>query len=173
MVSTSDMPAVNNAGNTSTDQIGRPADPCVAEMPSRPISLAVSKPSPNRKPSGYKCQLRLTIPNNDRNIREINPLRDNSPCSASSVTSWPRLTAVNALAIATRMTMLSSAMTSRKPADTPVPITPPTCLNQSNLASSAPTESATSTEAMTTTVECPSAKKKPTAIGRLPGCISL
>ena len=30
---------------------------CAAAMPSRPTSVAVSKPRPNRKPSGYMCQL--------------------------------------------------------------------------------------------------------------------
>ena len=33
--------------------------------------------------------------------------------------------------------------------------------------------SATASEASTTTVECPSAKKKPTATGRFPSCINL
>ncbi len=57
MVSISVMPAVNSAGNTRIDQIGSPLDACVAAMARRPISVAVSKPSPNRKPSGYMCQL--------------------------------------------------------------------------------------------------------------------
>ncbi len=63
-------------------------------------------------------------------------------------------------------------MTSRNAAETPVPITPPIEANQANLASSAPTESATNSEAMMTTVECPSAKKNPAEIGRIPSCIS-
>ena len=57
-------------------------------------------------------------------------------------------------------------------AETLVPIAPPIELNQANLASSAPTDRATNNEAMMTTVECPSAKKNPAEIGRLPSCIS-
>jgi len=36
----------------------RPMVDCVAAIPSRAISVAVSNPSPNKKPSGYICQLR-------------------------------------------------------------------------------------------------------------------
>ena len=38
-------------------QIGTWLAPDVAARPSRATSLAVSKPSPNRTPSGYMCQL--------------------------------------------------------------------------------------------------------------------
>ena len=41
------------------DQGDSPWEASVAEMPSRPTSVAVSKPSPNSKPSGNMCQLRL------------------------------------------------------------------------------------------------------------------
>ncbi len=72
-----------------------------------------------------------------------------------------------------RIIVLMSAISSRNAADTPVPITPPNSLKPSNLASSAPTDSATSSDAATTTVEWPNAKNIPTATGRLPSCISL
>ena len=68
--------------------------------------------------------------------------------------------------------MLMRAMTRRKIAETPVPIVLPTALNQANFACSAPTERATSRDAMMTTVEWPSAKKNPAEIGRLPSCIN-
>src|SRR5580700_3634516 len=57
LLSTSDIPAVNSAGNTRIDQTDKPLDASAAEIPSTPISVAVSKPSPNRDPSGYICQL--------------------------------------------------------------------------------------------------------------------
>src|SRR5215469_1084541 len=63
------MPAVNSAGNTRIDQIDRPFDASAAEMPSNPISVAVSKPSPNKSPSGYMCQLREINRNRVRNSR--------------------------------------------------------------------------------------------------------
>ena len=56
------MPAVNSAGKTRIVQNDMPCAACVAEMPSRPISVAVSKPRPNRKPIGYMCQERDTTP---------------------------------------------------------------------------------------------------------------
>jgi len=61
------MPAVNNAGKTRIEQIGNPLDACAAEMPSKPISVAVSKPSANKNPSGYMCQLREINRNRVRN----------------------------------------------------------------------------------------------------------
>ena len=51
------------------DQIGNPFEACAAAMPSTPISVAVSKPSPNKKPSGYMCQLREISRNIGRNKR--------------------------------------------------------------------------------------------------------
>src|SRR5262249_47211527 len=64
------MPAANSAGNTMISHTGIPSPACVPEMPTRPISLAVSKLSPNKKPSGSMCQSFVTRPNtggaNDR-----------------------------------------------------------------------------------------------------------
>jgi hypothetical protein len=53
VVSISDMPAANRAGNTIMDQIDTPLAAAVAEMPRTATSVAVSNPSPNRNPSGY------------------------------------------------------------------------------------------------------------------------
>jgi hypothetical protein len=58
LLSTSDILAVNSAGNTRIEPIGNLSVASAAEMPSKPISLAVSKPSPNKSPSGHICQLR-------------------------------------------------------------------------------------------------------------------
>ena len=85
----------------------------------------------------------------------------------------PRLAAWKARYRETRIIMLTMAIASRKAADTVVPITLPNSLKPTNLASSAPTDSATSRDAAITTVECPIAKNSPTAIGLLSSCISL
>ena len=69
--------------------------------------------------------------------------------------------------------MLAAAMMNRNPAETRVPMTPPTVLNSSKYADSAVAVAATPAAARITTVEWPSAKKSPTLTGRLPCCISL
>ena len=71
------------------------------------------------------------------------------------------------------MTILAAATASRKSADTPVPINPPTSLKFSNFDCNAFIASGRKIDATTTTVECPSEKNRPTEIGRLPVCISL
>ncbi|MNN57938.1 hypothetical protein D3C81_1729530 [compost metagenome] len=50
------MPQVNNAGNTRMDQMDIPLEAPEAEMPNSEISVAVSKPRPNKKPTKYICQ---------------------------------------------------------------------------------------------------------------------
>ncbi|MNS41436.1 hypothetical protein D3C72_737870 [compost metagenome] len=42
------------------DHTDIPFEALAAEMPSTPISVAVSNPRPNRKPTRYICQLLLT-----------------------------------------------------------------------------------------------------------------
>ncbi len=69
----SDIPAANSAGNTMIAQIDTPWPACVAEMPSSATSVAVSKPRPNRKPSGSMCQLFVTSRNSGRKRRASNP----------------------------------------------------------------------------------------------------
>ena len=71
------------------------------------------------------------------------------------------------------MIRLAAAMANRKSAETRVPITPPTLLNWSKWVLSTVAVAATPAAARMTTVEWPSAKKKPTLTGRLPSCISL
>ena len=66
------------------DQGGMPCAACAAEMPSRPISLAVSNPSPNRKPSGYICQLARIMPASGRSSRASNPRPASSRSRSSS-----------------------------------------------------------------------------------------
>ena len=64
-------------------------------------------------------------------------------------------------------------MISRKTADTLVPMTPPIVWKSSSRPCIAAAVAAMAIEASTTIVEWPSEKKKPTAKGFLPSCISL
>ncbi len=66
VVSTADMPAVNRAGNTIIVLNDAPLVACALEMPKSATSVAVSKPSPNRKPMSSKCQLWVTSPKKGR-----------------------------------------------------------------------------------------------------------
>ena len=71
------------------------------------------------------------------------------------------------------MTRFIAAIASRNAAETVVPMMPPTSRNAPRFVWSAVAVAAMASDASTTTVECPSEKKKPTAIGRWPCCISL
>ncbi len=55
------------------DQTDTPFAASVAAIPSSATSVAVSKPRPNRKPSGYMCQERVTSRNSGRNSRASRP----------------------------------------------------------------------------------------------------
>ena len=61
-VSISDMPAANSSGRDRMASGGSeaplPLTPtaAVADRPRNPTSVAVSKPSPKRMPTGYICQ---------------------------------------------------------------------------------------------------------------------
>jgi len=63
-------------------------------------------------------------------------------------------------------------MANRNSAETAAPTMPPIALNWSNEPASAVAVPAIAAAARITTVEWPSAKKKPTPTGRLPSCIS-
>ena len=58
-VSIRHMPAANRIGSESTARNGTWCVATPAASASSPTSVAVSKPSPNRTPSGYICQLDL------------------------------------------------------------------------------------------------------------------
>ncbi len=55
-VSSRHMPAVNSTGRHMMAYHGSPAAALVPASTSSAISVAVSKPSPNNKPTGYMCQ---------------------------------------------------------------------------------------------------------------------
>ena len=63
-------------------------------------------------------------------------------------------------------------MTSRNVAETVVPMTPPIDWRAGTSLTKA-ADMAMTTESATTIVECPSEKKRPTATGRWPSCMSL
>ena len=50
---------------------GSPCAACEPEIPKTPISVAVSKPSPKRKPKGYICQLVRTKRNSGQNYVRV------------------------------------------------------------------------------------------------------
>src|SRR5207302_8021548 len=85
------MPAVNSEGNTRIDQIDNPLEASAAEMPKRPTSVVVSKPSPNRKPNGYMYQLRSISRNSDRHRRANKPPPDVISAKSASPQAPPAL----------------------------------------------------------------------------------
>ena len=85
-VSISDMPAANRIGSESTARNGTWCVATPAASASSPTSVAVSKPSPNRTPSGYICQLDLIIERQKRPTKKrfMKP-RSSSRCSSRSL----------------------------------------------------------------------------------------
>ena len=80
IVSSSDIPAANSTGRQRIAYHGSPAPAAPAARNSSATSVAVSKPRPNRIPSGYICHgLRTALVKRPRK-RFISP-RD---CSRSS-----------------------------------------------------------------------------------------
>jgi len=168
VVSSSDMPAVNSAGNTRIVQTDMPCAAWVADMPRRPISVAVSNPRPNSRPIGYMCQERKTTRKIGRNRRVSTPCPSSSASSAASRTASPPRARMKADQTPRRMNRLAMPMTNRNSADTSVPnALPPGC------SGIVPVIAAIVMDASTTTVECPSEKKNPTLYGVRPSWISL
>lgn len=82
-VSNSDMPAANRTGRQRTAHQGaREATPVLASA-IRPISDAVSKPSPNSRPTRYICQGSVMI-RAPRPIRRLIIPRRSSPSSSAA-----------------------------------------------------------------------------------------
>lgn len=53
------MPAAKSSGKTRIAAIGMPSAACDAATPNIATSVAVSKPRPNRKPSGLRVTLSM------------------------------------------------------------------------------------------------------------------
>ena len=96
VVSISDIPAANSTGNTRIETSDSPFDASAAEIPNSPISVAVSKPSPNSTPSGYMCQLRVMIRNMGRKSLDRKPRSASSISKSSSTYGAPPRTRTNA-----------------------------------------------------------------------------
>ena len=73
LVSTSVIPAANSAGKIITVPKLKPSEAWLPATVKSVISVAVSKPNPNKKPSANMCQLRVTMRNSGRKIRANKP----------------------------------------------------------------------------------------------------
>ena len=83
-VSIRDMPAANRIGSESTARNGTAWLATPAASASSPTSDAVSKPSPNRIPSGYMCQdFEIMRKKRPRKNRLMKP-RSSRRCSSRS-----------------------------------------------------------------------------------------
>ncbi|KJF75915.1 hypothetical protein UA44_24135, partial [Klebsiella aerogenes] len=146
-----------------------PLDAPAAEIPSTPISVAVSKPRPNKKPTRYICQLRLI----SRKVLPNSQLIMPPPLTISSLTFSPRFHAWKLRHTLRKITRLTSAIASRNSADTAVPITLPVSCSQLICWLKAVAVAAIAADASTTIDECPSENHAPTPNGRRPCCIIL
>ena len=172
VVSSNDMPAVNSSGKIKMSATGRPFPASTAAMPSKPTSVAVSKPTPKRTPIGYIFQLASTSLISGRNKRPINPR-----CCSISSTEAPshafcRPALRNARTMSSRTARLIPATKNKKTAEIDVPMTSPVCCKPGRCVLTAPAPIAIATLRATTMLEWPSEKYKPTATGRWPSCIS-
>ena len=87
--------------------------------------MAVSNPSPNRRPSGYMCKLCWIMANIGRKSRARNPRSAKSRFRSSSTYGAPLRTRTKTRYTARRTVRLMNAMANKKPVETSVPITPP------------------------------------------------
>lgn len=83
-VSSSDIPAAKSSGSDSAARNGVSCVATPAAIASRPISLAVSKPSPNRRPSGYIFQ-------------ELSTSRTGRPATRVSAPRWRKRRSIRSL----------------------------------------------------------------------------
>src|ERR1017187_8189460 len=123
------MPAANSIGNTRIDHSDSPLEASAAEMPSKPISVAVSNPRPNSMPSGYICQLRRIMLKTGRNSRVRKPRLPSSRSKSSSTYAPPRRTRTKVRYTERSTIRFTMAMPNRNRLDTSVPITPPISQN--------------------------------------------
>ena len=151
------------------DQIDIPLDALAAEIPSTPISVAVSNPRPNRKPTRYICQLRLIR----RKVLPNNQLIMPPPVATSSLTLPPLFHVRKLRQTLRKITRLINAISNKNSADTAVPITLPVSCSQLICWPKAVAVAAIAAEASTTIDEWPNENQAPTAKGRRPCCIIL
>jgi hypothetical protein len=175
-VSSRVIPPANSSGSARTAYHGSPSLAAAAVPESRTTSVAVSKLIPNAKPTRNSCLVwvmeRIRRPKN----RLMSPRA--CSCASSSASSYlppRRLRARRTIPAST--IRLSAAISHRKLADTAVPATPPTMANpeagRTTVLNAAFAAKVMPTPASNTTLEWPSAKKKPLPSGRRPVAISL
>ena len=123
MVSSSDIPPAKNNGSERIAHHGKPATTEVPAKTNKPISVAVSKPKPNKIPSGYifhDASIRRAI---GRKKRMKNPRLFNC-CSNSSSLYAPWRIRRNTLTIENRTTKFKIAINIKKEPLTVKPINP-------------------------------------------------
>ena len=108
-VSSSDIPAANRIGSDRMAQNGSPAATDPPAITSSAISVAVSKPSPKRNPTGYIFQGVSTRRASGPKNRFIMP-RAFSWRSSSSWSNRPRRSPKKMPTIDTRITRLRAAI---------------------------------------------------------------
>jgi hypothetical protein len=139
----------------------------VAEIPNKPISVAVSKPRPNKKPTGNMCQDRETRPKTGRNIRTSGPDAEWNASRSSFTNFSPRRNRENADHKLLSMRKFIPPITSKNSAETAVRTTL-TLLKSFTCRVSAVPEMAM--DAPITMLECPNAKNNPTEYECLFSC---
>ena len=132
IVSSRDMPAAKMIGRQRIAYQGRPPAAAAPAVASKAISVAVSNPSPKRRPSGYICQGFLIAFVARPRIRFIRP-RLLSWSSSSASSNSPCRIRRNTRTIPIRMTRLRMPITSRKTPDTLGPITPVSLVQQGSV----------------------------------------
>src|SRR5262249_46469650 len=105
---------------------GIPSPACVPEMPSRPISLAVSKLSPNKKPSGSMCQSLVTRRKRGLNNRVSSPAVFSAVSLSCGANSRSPGTRRKVLQTSARMVRFIPATTNRNRVETEVRTIAPT-----------------------------------------------
>src|ERR1700761_6127877 len=144
-LSTKAIAAANSAGKTSTVAKGRPFEAWLAERPSSAISVAVSKPRPNRKPSGGRGGGGAISANSGRERRARSP----PPAGGASGAASPARTRRKVRQVERKITVLTIAIANRNSAETSVPTSPPSSRQSSNdgaATASSATASATTAE---------------------------
>mmetsp|Transcript_71786 Transcript_71786/g.115911 ORF Transcript_71786/g.115911 Transcript_71786/m.115911 type:complete len:213 (+) Transcript_71786:195-833(+) len=164
-VSTKTMPAMNMRGSSRIHSgFPRPLD--IATTPRSPTSLEVSKPRPNKKPTGSMCQGSV-IPSKRRgqHLMQSPAMACSCPpylfCSFQSRQSW------------TAEYRFSPPTANRKLPEIDAPMTPPTSVKFCKWCFMKSLANATAMHIRTTTEEWPRAKKNPTVAGRLWLVVSL
>mmetsp|Transcript_50798 Transcript_50798/g.148021 ORF Transcript_50798/g.148021 Transcript_50798/m.148021 type:complete len:204 (+) Transcript_50798:495-1106(+) len=163
--STRHMPPMNKRGSSITQ--GRGTLPCeTATMPNNPISLEVSKPRPNKNPTGNICQGCLMPSNNPGQHLMKKP---------TAGCEWPPyfVPSFHACHNSREVNKFSVPTTRRKLPEIEAPNTPPTVVKSCRRDFMKSLATTTAAHMIVTTLECPSAKKRPTVAGRLPATVSL